>query len=141
VTYVHLVTILVRDMPRTKEFYTELLGFEVVAPFTAPDGSFVWLKSERQGASIALQEAEKRYTKPVQADIPEQNGGLMLGFMVEDAEVAYKEFNAKGISLRTEVTDMGKGRTFGARDPEGNYIQIFDVYPQFREIQKQMGME
>jgi len=34
-----------------------------------------------------------------------------------------------------------KGRTFGARQPEGNYVQVFGAYPKFREIQNQLDLE
>lgn len=37
--------------------------------------------------------------------------------------------------------DMGKGMTFGAKGPAGSYIQVFDVYPKFAEIQKQIGLD
>jgi hypothetical protein len=39
-----------------------------------------------------------------------------------------------------EVTDMGAGRTFTAKDPDAPYIQVFHLYPQVRDMQKQMGM-
>ncbi|WP_017559840.1 VOC family protein [Nocardiopsis baichengensis] len=136
-----LVTILVRDMERTKAFYTGLLGFSVVERFTSPDGTFVWLRSARSGSSIALQDAAARSEKPTQADIPEAGGGLMLGFAVEDAELAHKAAVDSGFDTRTGVVDMGKGRTFGLRDPEGNYIQVFDVYPEFQEVQRKLGLD
>jgi len=117
------------------------LGFQVVEQFSSPDGDFFWLRSEKRGTSIALQDAAKRENKPTQADIPERSGGLMLGFVVEDAEATYNHWKDKGIEFRTEVVDMGKGRTFGVKDPEGNYVQVFDVYPKFREIQRQLGLD
>lgn len=140
-SFIDVITILVSDVAKSKEFYTELLGFQVVDPFTAPDGEFVWLRSDKRSASIALQDASKRDSKPTQADIPQASGGLMLGFVVEDAEKAYAEWQDRGVELRTEVVDMGKGRTFGAKDPDGNYLQVFDVYPKFQEIQRKLGLD
>jgi hypothetical protein len=47
---------------------------------------------------------------------------------------------AQDAEILGEVIDMGAGRTFTAKDPEGHYIQVFHLYPQVREMQGQMGM-
>lgn len=138
-SYLDLVTILCRDLDRTTWFYTELLGFSVVDEFTRP-GDFVWLRSEKRGCSLVLQNAQTRAKNPVQADIPEQTGGLMLGFDVDDVTPYYDKWVAQGLSVRTEIVDMGKGLTFGTNDPEGNYVQVVAVHPQFREVQHQLGL-
>ena len=140
-SYLDLVTIFADDVSSTTKFYTELLGFEIVEPFSAPDGSFTWLKSEKRGTSIAVQDVAKRADKPTQADIPADSGGVMLGFTVDDADSAYQDWQSLGIEMRTEVVDMGPGaRGFGAKDPAGNYVQIFHVPPQVREKQKALGL-
>jgi len=36
---------------------------------------------------------------------------------------------------------MGAGRMFPAQDPEGNYIQVYYLYPQVLDLQKQMGLQ
>lgn len=140
-SHLDLVTILCNNIEETKDFYVKRLGFSVVEPFSSPAGDFVWLRSDRLGSSIALQDASMRGSKPTLSEIPLTSGGLMLGFPVENAQAVYEEWKAEGIETRTEMFDMKKGMTFGASDPEGNYIQVFDVYPQFREIQKQLGLE
>ena len=137
-THLGVVTILVGDMSRTKAFYTELLGFEVVQPFSSPSGDFIFLHSKTGNVDISLQDAAKRGRKPTLAKIPEESGGMQLGFEVEDADAAYRGWQSKSVEIRTEVVDMGQGRTFGAKDPDGNYLQIYDIYPQAREIQKQL---
>ncbi|MEU8238185.1 VOC family protein [Actinoplanes missouriensis] len=139
-SHLDLVTLLVHDMDRTKAFYTELLGFEEVPEFSRGD-SFSWLRSKKRSASIALFNAAEKAGRPTVAHIPDESGGVMLGFEVEDAEVVYEDWKARDIPMRTDVFDMGKGRTFGSVDPSGNYIQVFDVYPHFREIQRRIGMD
>src|SRR6266852_986974 len=62
------------------------------------------------------------------------------GFEVEDADAVYQQWKAKSVEILGEVIDMGAGRMFTAKDPEGHYIQVFHLYPQVREMQKQMGM-
>ncbi|MFF4214151.1 VOC family protein [Streptomyces sp. NPDC001796] len=139
--HLDVVTILVDDMERTKAFYTDLLGFTQVDQFTSPTGDFAWLRSHKRSSSIVLQDVAGRADKPTQADIPEASGGLMLGFVVEDAEESYKRAHDGGYEIRTPVVDMGKGRTFGVKDPAGTYVQLFDVYPKFQEIQRQLGLD
>ncbi len=51
-----------------------------------------------------------------------------------------QQWKAKSVEILGEVTDMGAGRVFTAKDPEGHYIQVFHLYPGVREMQKQMGM-
>jgi len=139
--HLDLVTILADDVSATVKFYTELLEFEVVEPFNAPDGSFVRLRSEKRSASLAVQDAAQRFPKITLASITEEHGGIQLGFEVEDALATRRHWESLGIELRTEMFDMQKGMTFGAKDPAGTFIQIYDVYPQFRKIQAKIGLD
>lgn len=140
-SHLDLVTILCENIDKTMEFYTSRLGFQVVEQFSSPDGDFIWLRSERSGSSIALQKASTRFPKLTLADIPVRSGGLQMGFPVENAREALKEWKEAGLATRTEIFDMKKGETFGALDPEGNYIQIFDVYPQFQKVQSELNLD
>ena len=136
--YIGLVTIFARDVERTKEFYTGLLSFEVIPMFSEPSGNFVFLHSKLSNTNIAIQNVNTRTGKATQMGIPEESGGLLLGFVVENAGEVYQDWVSKDIELRTELVDMGFGKTFGARDPSGNYIQIYDVIPQAQAIFKQI---
>lgn len=145
-SHLGLVTLLVHDMndmPRTKAFYSELLGFEVVPEFSAPAGFFVFLHSKTGNANIALIDVTKTAGKPAAA-VPEESGGTLLGFLVEDADAVYRDWQSKGVEILSGMVDMslshlGKGRTFGAKDPAGNYIQIYHLDPQARALQEQLG--
>ncbi|MET7280713.1 VOC family protein [Kribbella sp. NPDC005582] len=140
-SHLDLVTLLTYDMERTKAFYCELLGFEEVAEFSRGE-HFSWLRSKKRSSSIALFNAREKADRPTVAHIPDQSGGVMIGFEVDSAAEYYETWKARGdVPLRTEVFDMGKGFTFGAEDPEGNFIQCFDVHPHFREIQQRLGMD
>jgi predicted enzyme related to lactoylglutathione lyase len=138
-----VVTILASDIHKTAAFYTELLGFEIVEPFSRPEGGFLWLRSEKRSSSIAIYDIAKRSTRPTVATIPVEPGGVMIGFCVDDATAVYEDWKARGVNveIRTDMFDMGKGLTFGAKDPAGTYIQVFDVYPKYAEIAKQLGLD
>lgn len=138
-SYIGLVTIFARDVERTKAFYTELLGFEVIPMFSEPSGNFIFLYSKNGNTNIAIQNVATRTGKATQMGIPEESGGLMLGFAVEDARTVYQDWLSKDIELRTELVDMGFGHGFGVKDPSGTYIQIYDIIPQAQAIFKQIN--
>src|SRR5690349_16697606 len=137
-SHIGLVTIFARDVARTVTFYTELLGFETIPMFSEPTGNFVFLHSKNGNSDIAIQNVATRAGKATHLGIPEENGGLMLGFVVDDAGAVYQDWRSKDIELRTELADMGFGRTFGAKDPSGTNIQIYDVAPQAQAALKQI---
>jgi predicted enzyme related to lactoylglutathione lyase len=130
-----LVMVLATDMPRTTAFYTDLLGLEVVKELSSPDGAFIFLHSKTSSVNFALQDASKETY-----GVPTERGGVILGFAVEDADSVYRDWQSKSVEILGEIFDMGAGRIFTARDPSGNYIQVYHLYPQVAEMQKQMGL-
>jgi predicted enzyme related to lactoylglutathione lyase len=128
-----LAMLVVEDVPSCKTFYTELLGFEVVKDFSSDE--FVFLHSRAGGTNLALQDASAS-----DYGVPLKRGGLALGFMVEDADATYRDWQSKSVEILGEVGDMGAGRMFAAKDPAGNYIQVYHLYPQVRDAQKHMGI-
>jgi catechol 2,3-dioxygenase-like lactoylglutathione lyase family enzyme len=129
-----VITILVSDMQRSKEFYTDLLGFEVAPEFSSPAGDFLFLRSKAGGPNLALQDAN------IQSfGIPLVHGGLIVGFIVEDADAVYRDWQGRNVEITSEVGDIGAGRLFNAKDPDGNYIQVYHLYPHVLEMQKQQG--
>jgi predicted enzyme related to lactoylglutathione lyase len=134
-SHLGLAMILVNDMPRTKPFYTDLLGFEVIQQLSSPDDSFVYLHSKSGATDIALQDANQ-----TTYGVPVARGGIILGFAVEDADAVYRDWQSKSVEILGEVMDMGAGRMFTAKDPSGNYIQVYHLYPQLEEARKQMGL-
>ena len=69
-----------------------------------------------------------------------QPGATQLGFDVADVEAAYAEWRAKGIEVVSEITDMGAGRMFVARDPDGNTLSVSQLYDGVRAYRAQLGM-
>src|SRR6266700_4034302 len=125
----NLVTILTRDMPRSKAFYTELLGFEVVPEFSSPTEDFLFLHAQTSSPNIALQDATKQTY-----GVSLEHGGVILGFAVQDADAVYQDWQSRSVELLSEMVDMGAGRMFAAKDPDGNAIQVYHLYPQVQEL-------
>src|SRR5437762_9357596 len=117
-SHLGLLMLLVRDLAASKAFYTEYLGFEVVKEFSGDD--FIMLHSSSGGTDLALQDANKDTY-----GVPQAHGGIIPNFMVEDADATHQQWKAKSIEVLSEVTDMGAGRMFTAKDPEGHYISIY----------------
>ena len=132
-SHLGLLMLLVSDVPRAKTFYTEYLGFEVVSQFSSYE--FVLLHSSSGGTNLALQDATKETY-----GVPLAHGGIIPSFEVDDADAVYQQWKARSVEIVGEVIDIGAGRSFTAKDPEGHYIQVFHLYPQVREVQKQMGI-
>jgi predicted enzyme related to lactoylglutathione lyase len=132
-SHLGLLMLLVKDVPRAKAFYTEYLGLEVVTQFSSDE--FVMLRSRNGGTLIALQDATKETY-----GVPLAHGGIIPGFEVEDADAVYQQWKSKSVEIVGEIIDIGAGHSFTAKDPEGHYIQVFHLYPQVRDMQKQMGI-
>ena len=129
---VGLIQLLTINPARAKAFYTEHLGFEVVDYLSAPDDSFIMLESPANKSQIALQEAAKE-TYGVALD----RGGVIVGFVVADADATYQEWLTHDIEILGEVRDIEVGRMFTAKDPDGNFIQVYHFYPDFLAMRAQ----
>lgn len=123
-----MLSLYVRDVEKSKAFYTEFLGMKLVSDFSGPE--FVFLQPT-EGTSIALQ--------PLSALPPgtsEQQGGFEINLEVEDVDVAWQEWKAKGIEVLSEVSDMGAGRWFRAKAPDGHVLSVYQLYPQVKAMQQ-----
>lgn len=118
----------VQDVERAKAFYTEFLGMKAIAELSGP--GFVFLQPV-EGTAIALQDVA---TLP--PGVSAQWGGFEVNLEVEDVEQALQEWKAKGVEVLMEVTDMGAGRFFRAKDPEGHVLSVYQLYPQVKAMRQ-----
>lgn len=132
--HIGILMVLVSDAARSRAFYSDLLGFDVVEALSSPGGDFVYLHSKGGNADIALQDASKQ-----DYGVPTTRGGLIIGFAVDDADAVYQEWQSKSVEFLSDVFDMGAGRMFTVKDPDGNYIQVYHLYPQVLEMRKLLG--
>jgi predicted enzyme related to lactoylglutathione lyase len=124
-----MLSLYVRDIPKAQAFYAEFLGMNVVSALSGP--SFVFLQPV-EGTPIALQDASMR-----PKEISGQPGGFEVNLEVEDVDAAWQEWKAKGVEGLTDITDMGAGRTFRARDTEGHVLSVYQLYPQVKAMRPQ----
>jgi catechol 2,3-dioxygenase-like lactoylglutathione lyase family enzyme len=129
---VGLIMLYVGDIARSRAFYVDTLGLTIVPRLSSDEFVFLQLAG---GSPMALQPAtaapEGMRTEP---------GGCELGFEVDDVDTVYNAWKAREIPLVSEIVDMGAGRMFRLRDPDGRIINVYTLYPQVRAFRSAHGM-
>jgi len=116
------VVIKVRDLERSRKFYTEILGMRVMKH--VPEIRAVFLSfNGRDHHEVALFEIGS------QAEGPKMNqvGLLHFAFRMrneEDLRAAYQEFKEKGVSVSFTV-NHGVSKSIYFRDPDGNELEVY----------------
>jgi predicted enzyme related to lactoylglutathione lyase len=99
------------DVPRARRFFTEKLGLgtehdegDTFSQFTTRDGT-LW----------AVMQAPE-HASP---------NGVELYLTVEDADEAYRTWQARGVEMVTQPWDAPFGRTFAFRDADGRVMHAY----------------
>lgn len=121
--------IMTRDVGTTAAFYQTHFGF---APQFASDW-YVHLRS-RDNGSVNLAILDGRHET-----VPEQArglvSGLLLNFEVEDPDAVYRDVQAAGLPILTDLRDEPFGqRHFITADPNGVLIDVIKPIPPSAEF-------
>lgn len=123
-TKTHHVAIICSDYRRSREFYVDKLGFEVVRE--------VW-REDRQDYLTMLRSGEvvlelfTRPTAPQRPTQPEALGLRHLAFQVENVEKTAAWLNSRGIETEPIRTDtINGGRMTFFRDPDGLPLELHE---------------
>lgn len=122
---IHHVAIICSDYKRSKAFYTELLGFQVIAEtYRAERDSYKLDLKVGEGHQIELFSFPNPAQRP---SYPEANGLRHLAFAVSDIEKAVRELQEKGVKVEDIRIDplTGKKFTFFA-DPDGLPLELYE---------------
>lgn len=116
-----MVSVVVSDMNKAKEFYAEKLGFEVATDYRQNDDNWwVTLTFPGGGASITLARSSTTSNEPPKP------GTLGLYFSTSDIAAAHKELDEKGVKpsqVRDNLYGPGSGvKFFQLQDPDGNQV-------------------
>jgi lactoylglutathione lyase len=120
IRHLDYVVLFARDMPAMRQFYSEVLGFELQRELMPQ-----WVEYRVGASLLALTEHGLMFND---AKTPIGALSAMLAFRVAPAEVnaCAAELKAKGIALVSEPTDQPWGhRTMFVRDPDGNVVEIY----------------
>jgi len=123
---VHHVAIICSDYPLSKNFYTEILGLEIVKEvYRAERHSFkldLAVNGNYQIELFTFPDAPRRLS------FPEANGLRHLAFEVDDLEDAVNELKLKGIMTESVRIDEYTGKKFVFfEDPDGLPLELYEV--------------
>jgi lactoylglutathione lyase len=111
------VGVYVRDQERALKFFTEVLGFELVA--NLPMGPKArWIEVRPPGAETAL----ALWTPPGLEDRIGTFSGIV--FEAEDIDKTHKNLLAKGVEFTQAPVKQGGGVMGQFRDPDGNVFVL-----------------
>ena len=113
-----MLSVVVGDMPKAKEFYADKLGLKVATEYRQDDDNWwVGLATPEGGAVITLAKAKGFKASRV-----------TLYFSTSDVALAHKEFKGKGVKVndvRDDLFGPGSGvKFFNFEDPDGNLIHV-----------------
>ena len=107
----------VRDIARSSEFYSTMLGFSVA--FTYGDPPF-YGQVCRDGARLNLRQVDEPVVDPVRRDAEQL---LAASITLEDAKPLFLEYQKAGVDFFQPLrTEPWGARTFIVRDPDGNLL-------------------
>lgn len=112
----HHIALQVRDVPVSKAFYTETLGFPVLGQIPGREIYFIGIGGTCIELMAAKPEAEFRAP---------QAGLVHLAFEVDDVDATYADLRAKGVKFTVEPKDVGDIRLAFFTDPDGNTLELF----------------
>ena len=105
---IHHVAIICSDYQKSKHFYTEILGFEVISEA---------YRKERDSYKLDLKVGDKYQVElfsfpspPKRVSRPEAGGLRHLAFEVDDIEKTIEELKAKGVKVENVRVDEYTGK-------------------------------
>lgn len=121
---IHHIAIIASDYQKSKEFYVEKLGFEVVKETYRPENPDYRLDLKGDNCDIELFGIEHA---PERLNYPEACGLRHLAFRVECIESVVEELNAMGIETEPIRMDKitNKKMTF-FKDPDGLPLELHE---------------
>jgi len=117
---VGMISLFVNDVAQSTAFYASVLGFELQAQFSSETFALGRLAD---GPNIALRSFDQ-----LPAGTSAEPGGVEISFEVEDIQSAWQDWKAKNVTGLTEITDMGAGLNFSAKDPDGHSLNVYQLY-------------
>ena len=116
------IVLKVRSLERSRPFYTEVLGLEVMKEL--PEVKMVFLASNRRDHhEIALAEVGESAGAPKPGDVGLAHCAFRLKSQ-EDLLAAYREFKQRGVPISFTV-NHGVTRSIYFLDPDGNQLEVY----------------
>lgn len=121
---IHHVAIICSEYKKSKEFYTKILGLEIIREV---------YRKERESYKLDLKLGDSQIelfsfpNAPVRPSYPEACGLRHLAFQVEDVEKIAAELQSKGIKVEDIRIDEFTGKKFTFFfDPDGLPLELYE---------------
>ena len=121
---INAVILLVQDMKKSVDFYTNVLGMEM------KQESEDWVEFLKQGTVLALHPIKKR--RKVSTSENQSSARIpntLIGFNVSDLEAVCNELKAKDVKFYKNLKNESFGKHAIIQDPEGNLISLAEMAP------------
>jgi len=122
---IHHIAILTDDYPTSKRFYTEVLGFEVIAETYRAER-----RSYKLDLAIAGRYQIELFSFPdyrERASYPEAKGLRHLAFAVDDVVAAAAELREKGVAIQeVRVDELTNKKFVFFTDPNGQPLELYE---------------
>ena len=124
--HIHHIAIICSDYAKSKAFYTEVLGLQIIKETYREERKSYKLDLALNGTYcielFSFPEAPNRISRP------EARGLRHLAFSVKDIEVAIKELQAKGVTTEAIRIDEITGKRFTFfEDPDQLPLELYEV--------------
>ncbi|HHF2956366.1 TPA: VOC family protein [Vibrio diabolicus] len=121
---IHHVAIICSDYPRSKHFYTEVLGLKVIAEnFREARDSYKLDLALPDGSQVELFSFPDSPERP---SFPEAQGLRHLAFQVDDVEHVKEYLEAREIEVEPIRVDEFTGKAFTFfKDPDGLPLEVY----------------
>jgi glyoxylase I family protein len=122
---IHHVAIICSDYEKSKHFYVEVLGFEVIAEtFRAARNSYKLDLRVSETEAIELFSFPEPPARPSQ---PEACGLRHLAFIVDDLDTVCEELRSQGVALEAiRVDELTHKRFTFFQDPDGLPLELYE---------------
>lgn len=123
---VHHIAIIGTNYNKTKEFYVDKLGFELISEYNRPEKNDIILNVRQGNLVLEIFIKEDAPLRPKMPN-PEHSGLRHLAFKVDDVKAVLKEFDKLDIpheELRYDDFDNKKMAFFF--DPDGLPLEIHE---------------
>lgn len=125
ISSIHHVAIICSDYPRSKHFYTEILGFEVIAET---------YRAERDSYKLDLRVGDRDQielfsfpNRPERPSYPEARGLRHLAFAVDNLEQQIMALAKHGVETEPVRVDEITGQRFTFfQDPDGLPLEFYE---------------
>lgn len=122
---VHHIAIICSDYPRSKQFYTEILGLTIIREVYRSERGSYKLDLALNGQYVI--ELFSFPDPPARLSHPEASGLRHIAFAVNDLETVIQQLTTKGIVSEAVRTDEYTGKRFTfIQDPDGLPVELYE---------------